>query len=203
MNRDAAPMAPFDALYRASADPWGTNSRWYERRKRSLLLASLPRERYGSIFEAGCGTGHVSVGLAERCDALLAGDGSVPALAIASRALAARPNATVVHQRLPQDWPQRTFDLIVLSEVLYFIDEAACREVARAARASAADTGTVVACNWRDAIDGWGHRGDQVHRRFAEALDLPRLFAYEDDDFLLGAWSLDASTAAMRDGLRP
>ena len=32
------PLAPFDALYRTSPDPWGTETRWYERRKRALLL---------------------------------------------------------------------------------------------------------------------------------------------------------------------
>lgn len=198
----ASKLAPFDTLYRASSDPWGTTSRWYERRKRSLLLAALPCEHYRSVFEAGCGTGHISVGLAPRCDTLLATDGSVPALAIASRALAGHPNATVALQCLPQDWPVAAFDLIVLSEVLYFVDDTGCDALADAARSSAGASGTVVACNWRGPIEGWGHRGDEVHRRFDEALALPRLFAYADDDFLLSGWSRDATTPAMRDGLR-
>lgn len=199
----ATPLAPFDTLYRASPDPWGTTSRWYERRKRSLLLATLPRERYGSVFEAGCGTGHISVALSQRCDTLLASDGSALALAIASRALADRPNATVALQCLPQDWPSDTFDLIVLSEVLYFVDDAGCRALADSARRGAGASGTIVACNWRGPIEGWGHRGDEVHRRFDEALALPRLFEYADDDFVLSGWSRDATTPAMREGLRP
>lgn len=202
MSAASSALAPFDALYRASADPWGTTSRWYERRKRALLLACLPHERYGSIFEAGCGTGHVSVGLSACCDALLASDGSVQALAIASRALAPCPNATVACQVLPQDWPERTFDLIVLGEIVYFVDDADCRALARSARASAGPSGTVVACDWRGPIDGWGHRGEEAHHRFEKALDLPRLFEYADDDFLLTGWSRDTATAAMREGLR-
>ena len=35
----------FDELYRQSADPGGTTTRWYERRKRAVLLAALPLER--------------------------------------------------------------------------------------------------------------------------------------------------------------
>ena len=198
----AATLAPFDALYHASSDPWGTASRWYERRKRSLLLAALPREHYPAVFEAGCGTGHISVALADRCDTLLASDGSAPALAIATRALASHPHATVVMQRLPDEWPQRPFDLVVLSEILYFVDDEGCDALAASARASAGEHGTVVACNWRATIEGWGHRGDEVHRRFEQALGLPRLFEYADDDFLLGGWSRDVATPAMRDGLR-
>ncbi len=194
--------APFDALYRISTDPWGTTTRWYEQRKRWLLLASLPRERYGTIYEAGCGTGHISSALADRCDALLASDGSATALAIATRTLAGRDSVTTALHRLPQEWPARSFDLIVLSEVLYFVDATACRDVATSARASAGATGTVLTCDWRDAIEGHGHRGDEVHRRFEAALGLPRLFEYIDSDFVLTGWSVDTVSVATREGLR-
>lgn len=101
----------FDRLYRGSCDPWGTQTRWYERRKRSLLLASLPREHYDSIYEAGCGTGRIGLELSSRCTELLASDASADAVAIASAALAARTNVTVERHRLPDDWPARGFDL--------------------------------------------------------------------------------------------
>ena len=41
-------------LYADGADPWRAGS-WYERRKRAVVLASLPRERYRRAFEPGCG----------------------------------------------------------------------------------------------------------------------------------------------------
>lgn len=196
------PIAPFDALYRDAADPWRTRTRWYEKRKRSLLLAALPAERYGRVYEAGCGTGHISVELADRCDALLASDGSTAALAVASGLLAGRPNATVARHALPADWPRRPFDLIVLSEILYFLDADACLATADAARRSAGDSGTVVACDWRAEIDGHGHSGEAVHRRFGGALDLPQLFEYVDEDFILTGWSADKRSVATRDGTR-
>lgn len=195
-------IEPFDALYQRSPDPWGTTTRWYERRKRALLLAALPRDRYGAAYEAGCGTGHISVELAERCDTLLASDASPVALRVATEALAKHPNATTVLHRLPDDWPAGAFDLIVLSEVLYFIDEAACARVAGAARAAAGASGIVVACDWRDTIGGRGHTGDEVHRRFEQVLDLPKSFEYVDADFVLTGWSRDTASVGTREGLK-
>jgi SAM-dependent methyltransferase len=200
--RESPAADAFDLLYRGSRDPWRTQTRWYERRKRSLLLASLPCEFYDSIYEAGCGTGHISLELSPRCTELLASDASADAVVIASAALAARTNVTVERHRLPDDWPARGFDLIVLSELIYFVDAAARRRIAVAAQRSAGNNGTVVACDWRDPIEGYGMRGDEAHRHFEAALDLPRLFQYEDDDFLLTGWSADPDSVARREGLR-
>jgi hypothetical protein len=33
----------FDALYAASDDPYASRQRWYEARKRAVLLAALPQ----------------------------------------------------------------------------------------------------------------------------------------------------------------
>ncbi len=198
--RDA--LAPFDDLYRDSPDPWGTETRWYERRKRTLLLAALPRERYGAAFEAACGTGHISAALAGRCDTVLAGDGSENALTVARHRLAEYRNVTVEAHRLPEGWPARAFDLVVLSEILYFLDADAGVRVAASARDSAGTSGLVVACDWRDAIAGRGVTGEEAHRRFETALGLPRCFEYVDRDFVLSGWSRDEASVANREGLR-
>jgi len=66
VSPEAAPAATarslpaewFDAFYTAGGDdPWGFTHRWYERRKRALTLASLPRERFARAFEPGCSVG--------------------------------------------------------------------------------------------------------------------------------------------------
>lgn len=200
MTKDS--IAPFDDLYRDSRDPWGTNTRWYERRKRALLIASLPREHYGSIYEVGCGTGHISVELSKRCTTLLASDASTGAVTLAATALAAYSNAKVVRHLLPDDWPAQPFDLTVFGEVLYFLDDRSRTRVAALARTSAGRTGTVIACDWRAAIEGRGHSGEDAHRQFEAALDLPRRFEYLDDDFVLTAWSVDTVSVAVQEGLR-
>jgi hypothetical protein len=43
-------VSRFVDLYGEGADPWQADS-WYERRKRSVVLASLPRERYRRAFD--------------------------------------------------------------------------------------------------------------------------------------------------------
>jgi LmbE family N-acetylglucosaminyl deacetylase len=73
----SAPAARFAELYADGADPWRAGS-WYERRKRAVVLASLPRERYRRAFEPGCGTGELTRELAARCDAVLASGWSGP-----------------------------------------------------------------------------------------------------------------------------
>ena len=61
----AGPVIPdFDALYRADPDPWEVGSSWYERRKLSVLLASLPRQHYAVAWEPGCGPGLTTTALA-------------------------------------------------------------------------------------------------------------------------------------------
>ena len=62
----------FEQRFRASDDPWSFRTRWYEKRKRELTLASLPRQRYQRVFEPACANGELSAQLAERSDALLA-----------------------------------------------------------------------------------------------------------------------------------
>ena len=53
--------AAFDRLYRGGTDPYGLRTRWYEMRKRAIVLAALPRARYARAFEPACGIGVLMV----------------------------------------------------------------------------------------------------------------------------------------------
>ena len=79
--------------------------------------------------------------LAERCDALLAVD-AAQAAADAARASGspAVRNVTVERRELPEDFPAGPFELIVCSEVLYYLDAARVRRDARGDR-GASSTG--------------------------------------------------------------
>ena len=78
-------LPDFDAMSGADADPWGFETSWYERRKLSVLLATLPRAPYARAWEPGCGPGVVSSALADRVDELVASDASTAAVALARR----------------------------------------------------------------------------------------------------------------------
>lgn len=187
----------FDSLYATSADPWRFAGSWYEARKRSLLLASLPARRYANAYEPGCAMGDLTAHLVERCDHLLASDGALKAVEATRGRFHGDARVQVVQAWLPDDWPAQTFDLIVLSEFLYYLAPADQSRIAEAAQASLSPGGTLVACHWRHPIVGCECGGDAVHDHLRRALVLHEALRLEDADFCLGLWSSAPSPAAV------
>lgn len=193
----------FEKLYRSSEDPWSFRERWYEQRKRALTLAALPRSHYGSIFEPGCANGELSVRLAERCSQLLCTDTSAIALELARNRLERRSNVRLLQTRLPEQWPPGSFDLIVLSELCYYLDGEDLERLIEHAHASLNPGGNLLACHWRWPIDECPLTGDQVHERLHAGLGLPHLLRIEDADMLLDVWGNQPTSVAQREGLAP
>src|SRR3954469_16659588 len=112
-HTDTLPASYFETRYRGDIDPWQFRTSDYERDKYDATLAAMTRAHYPKILEVGCSIGIFSARVAPRCDTLLAIDASATALA------AARANApgNVVFEEstLPGEFPQGSFDLIVLS----------------------------------------------------------------------------------------
>lgn len=192
----------FDELFQASDDPWAFKQRWYERRKRALTLAALPRERYSAIFEPGCANGELSADLATRCDSLLACDTCLPAVELARERLSSFGHTRVIQARLPQQWPDERFDLIVLSELGYYLDEADLNQWIDRALASLTADGQLLACHWRPAIEGCPLDAEWVHAILQDRLNMPRLFSHQEPDFLLDIWSRDGESVAEKERLR-
>jgi trans-aconitate methyltransferase len=158
------PPSYFDRLYADADDPWGFSGRWYEQRKRAITLASLPDHRYRTAFEPGCSIGMLTSDLACRCDSILAGDVSESALRQAADRLAVHPHVELRPIRLPADWPEHEFDLIVLSEVLYYLDANDLTETLDKAMRSVAPRGTLVSVHWLHPVSDYPHDGDVVQR---------------------------------------
>jgi SAM-dependent methyltransferase len=197
----APPEAHFDELFRGEADPWKTRTRWYERRKRALTLAMLPRERYERACEPGCGAGETTAALARRCASVVASDASLAAVRQASTRLSAFANVRVTQARMPLDWPAGRFDLVVLGELGYYLLADDLCALVRACRASLAEDATVVACHWRRRAPDMLQSAHEVHAALARGLGRPASARYEDADFLLEAWTTDPRSAAQREGL--
>lgn len=195
--------AYFSGLYGASNDPYSVRTRWYEQRKRALLMAALPRPRYRRAYEPGCGVGELTLDLAARCDSVLASDFSEQAVQVATRRTGALPHVRVERQRLPADWPRDAlpFDLIVLSEVAYFLDEGSVRQLAACCARSLVADGTLVACDWRPDFEERATSTRTVHETLA-ALGLYRVVLHEEADFLLQVWCGDERSVAQREGIR-
>lgn len=192
----------FDQLFAGNDDPWAFRQRWYERRKRALTLALLTKPRYASIFEPGCANGELSVELAARGDRLLCCDTAAAAVALARTRLLGFTHAQVHQSRLPQEWPAGQFDLIVLSELCYYLDADDLDRVIERALASLTADGQILACHWRPPIDGCPLTAEQVHAILDQRLGMPRVASHPEQDFLLDLWSRDGTSVATLEGLR-
>jgi SAM-dependent methyltransferase len=192
----------FDAKFERNADPWRYAQSWYEARKRVLLLAALPRARYRNAFEPGCANGMLSAELALRCDQLLCADFAPHAVSAARERLAAFAHVSVQTLAMPHDWPPGRFDLLVLSEFVYYLDARDCAQLATRAIAALDHDGTLALCHWRHGGESWMLDAASVHEAFsaaASSASLLRAAQIADADFLIDIWSRDPQTVAQRE----
>ncbi|HSK26888.1 MAG TPA: class I SAM-dependent methyltransferase [Jiangellales bacterium] len=159
------PPEHFDRLFGSGPDPYGFRTRWYERRKYALTLAVLSRPRYARGLEVGCAEGALTEQLAGRCDRLDAVDGSGVAVERAARAMAAHPEVHVSRAVVPGELPPGPYDLVVLSEVGYFLSAADLDRLAARITAALAPGGELAAVHWRHPSDLYPLTGDEVHER--------------------------------------
>jgi SAM-dependent methyltransferase len=173
----------FRERYAVSPDPYGLAERWYETRKYALSVALLPREHYQAAFEPGCSIGVLTARLAGRCERLLACDADPGAVASAQANTSGLPGVRVERREIPGQWPEGSFDLIVLSELLYYFGDADLDTVLGCALASLRPDGQLLAVHWRHPAPEHPRTGDQVHETLAARSGLARLARYRDPDF--------------------
>ena len=111
----------FDAIYTADPDPWKFAASPYERGKYTLTLNAMPKSRYRSALEVGCSIGVLTRSLASRCDAVVAIDAAEAPLVEARRRCADLPGVRFEQMFVPDEWPDGEFELILLSEVVYYL----------------------------------------------------------------------------------
>ena len=193
----------FETLYAGSEDPWGFRDRWYERRKREIVCASLPRMEFESLWEIGCANGELTAMLASRTRRLLAIDGNARALTAARARVEEFPHVELREMWVPSSWPRsEQFDAIVFSEVGYYLTPSELDDFCGLIRTTLRPGGIFVACHWRAQIAGCTCVGEQVHdvlkRHFPWALVVRHL----EEDFVLEIWDTAEGSVASREGLR-
>jgi trans-aconitate methyltransferase len=143
----------FDRIYAGADDPWDFEGSAYEKAKYAETLAALPRARFTRGLEIGCSIGVQTRLLASRCNALLALDLAPEAIRRARARCADLPHVELREAQVPRDWPDGAFDLIVISEVLYFLDRADIAALAARVCGGLAPHGAVVLVNWTGQTD--------------------------------------------------
>lgn len=167
MSRHKASLRPdyFARLYASDPDPWRFASSDYERGKYAATLAALGKERYRAGLEIGCSIGVLTSQLAQRCDSLIAVDVSAAALDHARARCAGMPGLTFATAMVPGTWPSGQFDLILLSEIIYYLDRNDLGRLVDRVRGSLASDGEVVLVHWTGETD-YPLSGDEAARSF-------------------------------------
>ena len=192
-------------MYSDSADPWELGTRWYEQRKYAITLGMLPRQRYAHAFEPGCSVGVLTALLTRRCTLVTATDVAEAALDSAQRRLAdagRREQVTLLRQSVDEPWPPGPFDLLVLSEVGYYLTPAALRSVLDRECPRLAAGATVITAHWRHRVDDYLMSGDDVNQVVAATAGLHVIGSYRDADVAIDVLdNADGASVAARTGV--
>lgn len=170
-SRRSLPASYFDRIYSENDDPWGFETRPYEAGKYRATLAALPRETYRSAFEIGCSIGVLTERLAGRCEALLSVDVSERALKRARERCSHLPQVQFEVMQVPDEFPEQSFDLILVSEVGYYWTHADLLSTRRRIVERLHPGGQVLLVHWTPFVDDYPLTGDEVHDTFREAGD--------------------------------
>jgi SAM-dependent methyltransferase len=199
------PDAYFDEMYATADDPWQLSTRWYEQRKYAITLALLPNRRYRHAFEPGCSIGTLTALLLLRCDHVTAvdvADAAVRGADARLRQSRCRDRVTLARLSLDAAWPSGPFDLLVLSEVAYYLQADALATVLRRECARLQPGANVVAAHWRHPVADYPLTGDAAHAVIARTPGLTSLGCYRDHDVIVEVFDTgEGRSVAAREGV--
>lgn len=187
----------FEQLYTDHDDPWSVLTSDYERDKFAATLDALRRPTYRHALELGCSIGGLTQHLASRCAALTAVDTSASALRRA-RQRCAQPQVSFVQAHLPDGQWDGPFDLVVLSEVLYYFSIPALVRLAdRLSRVMTRQTELVVV-HWTGETD-YPLSGDRATELFQSLLRAQVRERVRHPMYRLESWSMQHALVGERD----
>ena len=179
--------AQFELRYRIEGDPWRYRSSEYELGKYDATLSACGAGPFRSALELGGSIGVFSALLAPRCQALTTIDFAPSAVEAARRELAPHPHAQALLGQIPAAIPDDHYDLIVASEILYYLDAVALTATVARLEQTLDPDGRLVMVHWRPPGPERPHSAASVHDTVGA---LPWLELVEDrstPDYLLHA----------------
>jgi protein-L-isoaspartate O-methyltransferase len=180
----------FEGLYRADPDPWKFQSSAYEARKYADTLAVIGERPVGRAFEMGCSIGVLTRQLAELCEHLVATELSQAALDQARRRCADRTNVEFALAKAMTDGIDGAFDLMLLSEVVYYWDDTDLAQIAAAVCDHLAAEGRLVLVHWLGQTDYPRSADDAVDALFGRIGDRFEItLARRTDDYRMDVWT--------------
>lgn len=178
------PQHYFDNLYAENPDPWDFEKSEYEKEKYLKTIAAIPNKSYATALEIGCSIGVLTKMLATKCEKLLSIDISELALDMAKNRLKGNPNVEFKLAGIPSNFPEGERDLIVMSEVGYYLSIEDLKRTIRLIEQNLNVGGILILVHWTHFVKDYPLSGDQVHDCFAKSA-LTHLEAQHTKDYRL------------------
>jgi cyclopropane fatty-acyl-phospholipid synthase-like methyltransferase len=175
----------FEARYQADIDPWGYRRSPYEQAKYEATLRACGTRRFARGLELGSSIGVLSAQLASRCERLVTIDAAPTAVAEARRRLAGRPGLEIVLGAIPRDIPAGAYDLVVTSEILYYLSPGDLEATLTRLGELSSPGARWVAVHWRPAGPERPFTADEVHERLRGLDWLRPISRHPTDEYLL------------------
>ncbi len=177
--------ADFEARYRADVDPWGYTHSAYEQAKYDATLRACGAGPFDSALELAGSIGVFSEMLAPRCRRLATVDVAPTAVRAARGRLAGAPQVEVILGAIPDAVPDRSYDLVVASEILYYLSDAALSDTLARLELAMAPAARLVAVHWRPPGPERPRDAAAAHAILRAQPWLERLESANTDDYLL------------------
>jgi SAM-dependent methyltransferase len=163
-------VAGFERKFQANKDPWNYRYSTFERHKRSVLLKACGLNKRGRGLELGCANGEATSELARHCLRFVAVDGSVTALAEAKRRVRRDQKVKFILGVLPEQMPRGPFDLIIVSELAYYLAPHALAKLKTYLLRALGRRGRLVVLNHLKHFDDAAQDGAVAHKRLCASL---------------------------------
>ena len=182
---ERTPPESFERRYREHRDPWGFATDPYERDKFARTLAALGPRRFGRALELGCANGDLTALLAPACAELVALEAAPTAVARARERLAGVAGVEVRQGLMPEDLPDGPWELVVASEVLYYLGAELLAQTVGRLVDGLQPGGLLLAVHWTGTAASHPVAGDQVHDLLVAEPRLERVRGERPDGYRL------------------
>ncbi|MBS1043889.1 class I SAM-dependent DNA methyltransferase [Gluconobacter cerinus] len=171
MSKETWKADIFENLFQQNPDPWNFENSSYEHKKLQRVLQCLPCSPVAFAVELGCAIGVGTLALSQRCQRILAVDASETALTKARQRCQKYTHITFLRAFLPSAYPviaAAGCDLILISEILYFLSRTDIQKLAFDTTTSLKTTGHILIVNWTGETDT-PCTGDEAANCFIQA----------------------------------
>ncbi|MEH6487944.1 class I SAM-dependent methyltransferase [Hyphomonas oceanitis] len=156
----------FERRFQSDPDPWQTFSSVYELKKRQYLGHAIGNRTYGRCLEVAAGNGSNTCLIAGKALRLVATEGTPTGVRLMESLTGHLENTSVRQQDLAEPMPCRRYDLIVVSEVLYYLTAPVLRNVARGIDRTLVPNGRLILAHHHERFPDAVHSGQDIHARF-------------------------------------